>query len=354
MMKHASPISLARPGRRSPPFGRIVTYAALSGWACICLFPLYWAAATSLKGPLEIVTGPVYLPFVDYAPSLDAWTYILFDSDDAPLLRYVNSAVVAVTSTAVTMVLGGLAVYGLTRFRHAVSWVGIGLALVGVGFVGGAYVGGSSAIRVLFAVAAALSLLPAILRRPEGPALRNTGILIGILASRILPPVVLVLPTYLLAQQTGTLDTRFALIATYTAANLPVAVWLLQPVLGQHATDLEEAAQIDGATHFRIFFEIVVPRAARGFAAASLLIFLLCWNEYLLSVYLAADRAATMPPFLVAQMSVREQQAGSEAEEWARLSAAITLMSGPLMLGAGLLQRLLARRALENQPGSQA
>jgi ABC-type glycerol-3-phosphate transport system permease component len=142
------------------------------------------------------------------------------------------------------------------------------------------------------------------------------------------------------------------LIATYTAANLPVAVWLLQPVLGQHATDLEEAAQLDGATHFRIFFDIAVPRAARGLAAASLLIFLLCWNEYLLSVYLAADHAATMPPFLVAQMSVREQQAGSEAEEWARLSAAITLMSGPLMLGAGLLQRLLARRALENQSGS--
>jgi multiple sugar transport system permease protein len=182
-----------------------MTYAVLGGWACICLFPLYWAAATSLKGPLEIVTGPVYVPFVDYSPSLDAWTYILFDSDDAPLLRYLNSAVVALTSTALTMFLGGLAVYGLTRFRHAVSWLTIGLALTGVGLAAGAYVAGSTPIRLAFVLATALPLLAAVpARRDRGPVLRNTGILVAMLASRILPPVVIVLPTYLMAQQTGT------------------------------------------------------------------------------------------------------------------------------------------------------
>jgi multiple sugar transport system permease protein len=352
MTKHAGQISLDRPRRGLPHLGRVLTYAALVGWTSVCLFPLYWVVATSLKGALEIVTGPFYVPFLDFTPSLDAWTYILFDSNDAPLLRYFNSAVVALISTALTMTLGGLAVYGLTRFRHAVSWMTVALGLIGFGCAAGAYVAGSAAIRLLFVLAAALSLLPAILARREGPALRNSGILIAILASRILPPVAIVLPTYLMAQQTGTLDTRFALIATYTAANLPVAVWLLQPVLGHGATDLEEAAQLDGASHFRIFFGIVVPVAIRGLLAAGLLIFLLCWNEYLFSVYLAANHAMTMPPFLASQMSVREQQAASDPEEWTRLSAAIVLMAAPLMLGAGLLQRLLARSAIWNQRSS--
>jgi multiple sugar transport system permease protein len=166
------------------------------------------------------------------------------------------------------------------------------------------------------------------------------------LATRILPPVVIVLPIYLMAQQTGTLDTRFALIATYTAVNLPVAVWLLQPVLGNGATELEEAAQLDGASRFRIFFEIVAPVAARGFVATGLLIFVLCWNEYIFSVYLADNYAMTMPPYLAAQMSVREQQAGSDAEEWTRLSAAIVLMTAPLIFGTGFVQRLIGRSTL--------
>jgi sorbitol/mannitol transport system permease protein len=85
-----------------------------------------------------------------------------------------------------------------------------------------------------------------------------------------------VLPIYMMAQYTGTLDTRFALIFAYTASNLPVAVWMLQPVFGQVATEQEEAAQLDGASHVRIFFTIVLPMVAAGIATVGLLIFILC------------------------------------------------------------------------------
>ena len=81
-------------------------------------------------------------------------------------------------------------------------------------------------------------------------AIGSNDVLIGILASRILPPVVIVLPLYVMAQRIGALDTRSILILTYTATNLPVAVWLLLPVLGSAATDLEEAAQFDGLRTF--------------------------------------------------------------------------------------------------------
>ncbi len=337
MKKVAVRFTADRPGQKPLRLGRMMAYAALGSWACVCLFPLYWAVATSLKRPLEIVAGPFYVPFIDYTPSLDAWAYILFDSHDAPLLRYFNSVIVGLTSTALTLLFGGLAVYGLTRFHHAVSWLPTALVLVGAGFAGSSFFVASPGIWLLFVLGAVLALFAASrFRSNRGPALHNTGILVAILATRILPPVTVVLPLYLMAQHTGTLDTRFALVATYTAANIPAAVWLLQPVLGQVATDQEEAAQLDGASHFRIFFEIVVPSAARGLCAAGLLIFILCWNEYLYSVYLASAHAMTMPPFLAAQMSVREQQAGSDAEEFARLSAAIILMVMPLILGTGL------------------
>lgn len=333
--------------RQRVQFGRTLTYAVLGVWSCVCLFPLYWALATSVKGSREIVNGPFYAPFVDFVPSFEAWVYILFNSNDAPLLRYFNSIVVSLTSMALTVLIGGLAVYGSTRFRVAVSWVAIALTLVGVGFVGSSFLSSSAGIRLLLVLAAVLVLLAAIsFNGYRRPALRSTGILIAMLATRILPPVTIVLPIYLMAQQSGTLDTRFALIATYTATNLPVAVWLLQPVFGKVATDQEEAAQLDGASHLRVFFEIAVPAAARGLAAAALLIFVLCWNEYLFSVYLASEHAMTMPPFLAAQMSVREQQAASDPEEWTRLSAAIILMALPLMLGTGFAQRLLARTTL--------
>jgi len=278
---------------------KVLIYAALWSWASVCLLPFYWVVATSLKGPLEIVSGPFYMPFVDYAPSTEAWSYILSPNNDL-LLRYLNSAIVGLTSTVLAVLLGALAIYGLTRFRPAASRL-------------------------------------------------TARLLTATLATRILPPVVIVLPLYLMAQRTGTLDTRFALIFTYTAANLPVAVWLLQPVLGTAATDLEEAAQLDGASRFRIFFSVVVPLAAPGIVAASLFVFILCWNEYLFAVYLAADHAMTMPPFLAAQMSVREQQAGSDAEEWAHLAAAIVLMVGPLILCTGFMQRFVGRITMWNR-----
>jgi len=329
--------------------GNVLAYAVLGCWACVCLLPFYWVAATSLKGAFEINGGPFYLPFVDYRPSLDAWAYLLTESVDSPMLRYFNSVVVGVTSTLLTVFLAALAVYGLTRFRHAVPWSRPALALLGVAAAGWAFITPASTLRFPLGIAAILLLLMAAWVSRRGPVLRNSGILTAILATRILPPVVVVLPVYLMAQYTGTLDTRFTLILTYTASNLPVAVWLLQPVLGASATDQEESAQLDGASHFRVFLTIVLPMAAPGVAAAGLLIFILCWNEYLFSVYLAADNAMTMPPFLAGQMSVREQQAASDAEEWARLCASIILMAVPLAICTAFAQGLLRRMTLWNR-----
>lgn len=283
-MAHHSPLQL---------LAKTALYAILGSWTLVSLFPLYWVAVNSIKSGDDIMQGPRYLPFVDFTPSLGGWTFILTDASDNLVLRFVNSAIVASVSTLLCLWLGAMVVYGLTRFR--------------------------------------------------APVMSGESYFIAILATRVLPPAVLVLPLYIMALRTNTLDTRFALIVAYTAVNLPVAVWLLRPVLGVRASEQEEAAILDGASQFRIFFEVTVPMAAGGMAAAGLLIFILCWNEYLFAAYLAADQAMTVPPWMAGQLSLKEAQTGGDAEEWANLSAATLLMIAPLLVFTGLVQRVLSR-----------
>lgn len=281
-----------RPPRWS--MSRALAYTILFVWSLVCLFPLAWVLSTAFKGAAEINGGPFYLPFLDFQPRLDAWIFLLTDPSDNLVARYINSAVVAFVATGLALLIAGMAVYGLTRFR----------------------VGGIAA---------------------------NAGLLVAMLAIRVLPPIVVVLPLYLMARATGTLDTTFALIAAYTAINLPVAVWLLLPAFGVRASDQEEAARLDGASHPLIFFTIVVPMLLREIVGAGLLVFILCWNEYLFAAYLATDHAMTLPPWLVGQLSIKEAQIGGEAEDWARFSAATVLMMAPLLVFAGLAQRVIGR-----------
>jgi multiple sugar transport system permease protein len=125
--------------------------------------------------------------------------------------------------------------------------------------------------------------------------------------------------------------------------NLPVALWLLQPVLGPRATEPEEAAQLDGATHLTILFGILLPMFRGGVMATGVIVFLLCWNEYLFAAYLTSDHALTLPPWMVGQLSMKEAQVGGEVEELAHLSAAAVLMAIPALVFATFAQRVLAR-----------
>jgi multiple sugar transport system permease protein len=276
---------------------KVLIYLLLGIWSLVCIFPLYWLVITSFKSEVTVNDGPFYVPFFDFMPSLNSWTFILSDPQDNLVLRFFNSFAVGLAATALTMLIGGMAVYGLTRFGK-----------VGV----------------------------------------NRKIMAGILATRVLPPIVLVLPIYMMAHYTATLDTRLALIVAYTAINLPVAVWLLHPIFGAQATQQEEAAELDGASHFGIFFTIFLPMVAASVGAVALLIFVLCWNEYLLAAYLASNHAMTLPPWLVGQMSIKEAQVGSEAEEQGHFSAATVLMVLPLLACTVFVQRALSRAVVRN------
>jgi multiple sugar transport system permease protein len=338
MTAHALPAPTPKPFT----LWTIVVYAVLALWSVVCVFPIYWLAVTSIKSIAVIDGPPTYIPFVDFMPSLDAWRFVLGDQRETLVPRFINSLVIGVFSTVITLVAACLAIYGLTRLRLVPRLP----SLAAVVFAATAFAAVPLSSGVMRWVLAALGMTLlglSIVLRHSGPLLGRFSLMGFTLATRILPPVILVLPLYLMAQATGLRDTRTAMVLVYTAVNLPVAVWLLQPVLGSRTTEQEEAALLEGATHATILFTILLPMVRAGVAATALLVFLLCWNEYLFAAYLTADTALTLPPWMVGQLSIKEAQVGGEPEEWAHLSAAAIFMAVPPLLLAGFIQRLLAR-----------
>jgi multiple sugar transport system permease protein len=275
----------------SSVFFRLFSYVLLAAWTLVCVFPVYWLLVTSVK-PLELIDSPgFYAPFGDFSPTLEHWRFVLSSQPGGLALRFLNSAVIATTATVIALGAGTLALYGLTRF---------------------------------------------------GP-LKLQRWLNAMLASRILPPVVIVVPLYVLARATGLFDTLLLMVLVYAAANLPIALWLLQPVMGAKASEQEEAARLEGESHFGIIVGILVPMMRGSLAAAGLLVFLQCWNEYLFAALLTSDNALTLPPWMAMQVQQKEAQVGGGAEDVAHLAAAAVFMLVPALMFAAFVQRALTR-----------
>jgi multiple sugar transport system permease protein len=316
-------------------------YAVLGFWSLVCLFPLYWVAVTTLKTPPAIIGGPVYIPFLDFIPSLESWDYILFNATDDTWRRYGNSLLVAVAATGLTIVIGGLAAYGLARLPLKLSMRAIGAA-VGVMLLGVIAIAMGVSPRLALPATGTLVVISLVSGRPpKASSIGNEQIALSILVMRILPPVATAVPIYFMVQSFGMVDSWSALIAVYVATNLPLAVWLLRDVVEAIPQETEEAAQLDGASRLRILRDITLPLSRGGVAAVAVLIFFFCWNEYTFALFLATDHALTMPPFLAGQMAVREQLAGSDPQ-WGYFTVLIVLMVAPLAVVAGLLHRLIA------------
>ena len=326
--------------RRRARVRRAAIYAALLSWSAVVLFPLYWLAITSFKLPVHVNDGPVYMPFVDFIPSLHAWRYILLDLGGDTLRPYFNSVVVALASTVVAVLFGALAGYGLARiaYRPKLGTVFLFvLALAGaLAVIRGLGVPWPAAIA---AGAACFLLLARALGGRFRSTLGNDDILFWMISQRILPPVATVIPIYIMFQQLGLLDTRTALIFTYATVNLPIVVWLMHDFFRGVPADLEESAALDGASRFMIFFLVALPIARAGLAATFLLVMILAWNEYLLALFLSTAKAQTMPILVAAQNATRGPQ-------WWYMSALILLMIVPVMLMTLFLQRFISRGIL--------
>jgi multiple sugar transport system permease protein len=318
----------------------VFVYALLGLWTVIVLFPLYWLFITSFKLPIDVSYPPKYLPFIDFRPSLDAWHYIFVDLGNDTLRPYFNSMVVAVSSTALSVGIGSMAAYALSRIEYkprvgSIVWFILVLAVTVCAIMVGHV---DWRIAAPAGLAVFLFLLRA-LSRHFRRHLANGDILFWIISQRILPPVVAALPIYIMFQKLDLLDTRFALIVTYMTINLPIVVWLMFDFFAALPKDLEESAQLDGASRYRIFFQIVLPLAKPGLIATSLLILILAWNEYLLALFLSTANAQTMPILVAAQN-------GTRGPQWWYMSALITIMIAPVVALTVATQKYIAKGLL--------
>ncbi len=220
-------------------------------------------------------------PKLVFTPTLDQYRAI-FDRDFAPFL--INSATATVVSTLLVLALAIPCAYGL-------------------------------AIK---------------------PVEKWRDVLFFFISTRFLPVVGAIVPIYVIARDAQLLDTVTALIILYTAMNMPIAVWMLRSFFLEVPTAIMEAARIDGASLRQELVRVVLPLVAPGIAATALICVIFSWNEFFFAVNLTSSRAATVPVFLVGFIT-------SEGLFWARLSAAATMASLPVLLAGWIAQKQLVR-----------
>ncbi|MGE5139351.1 MAG: carbohydrate ABC transporter permease [Rudaea sp.] len=278
--------------RQTRSLKRALTYVALFAWAIICLFPIYWALITSFKFPIAVFQGPKYFPWIDFQPTLDAWKFLLTGpTSDAVYRSWTNSAILATTSSAIAVVIGAMAGYGLTRFRY--FWPGLNW--------------------------------------------RNNDIAFWIISQRMLPAVVVILPYLIMFRIFGLIDTHQGMILAYVVFNLPFAVWILRDFFAGLPVDLEESALIDGADRYQAFRTIVLPLAAPGLIATFLFCLVFTWNDYLFALMLTFSRASTLPMFIAGEGTQ------SYGPQWWYLSALSLLSIAPMILISLLVERYITR-----------
>jgi multiple sugar transport system permease protein len=322
------------------PFMMLVSYILLGFWTLVVLFPLYWLVVTAFKLPVDVSTGPKYIPWMDYQPSNHAWHELLVESGQEFVRRpYRNTVIVGFTSAMIALTVGSMASYALSRFTYRPK-PGLILTFIGCVVFAIVTVNYGMAWQVSIAVAIALFLLITftIGRRMKG-AMSNNDIAFWLISQRMLPPVAVIIPIYILFQHLGMLNTHYALIITYTAVNLPLAIWFMRDYFESIPIELEESAFIDGASRYQVLYKIILPLSAPGLVATFLIVLIFAWNEYTMGLFLSGADTQTLPILIVAQNATRGPQ-------WWNISALVMMMIAPVIVLAIVLERYIARGLL--------
>ena len=157
-----------------------------------------------------------------------------------------------------------------------------------------------------------------------------------VLSTRMMPPIAVAIPIFLMYRSLGLSDTHLGMILLYTAVNLSLAVWLLKGFIDEIPREYEEAAMIDGYSRFQAFTKVVLPQASTGIAATAIFCLIFAWNEYAFAVLLTSGRAQTAPPFIPIII-------GEGGQDWPAVAAGATLFLIPIVLFTILLRKHLLR-----------
>ncbi len=198
--------------------------------------------------------------------------------------RYLNSLIIGFGSTFLAVFLGVLAAYAFSRFRVPL----------------------------------------------------RDDLLFFILSTRMMPPIAVAIPIYLMYRNLGLSDSLLGMILLYTAVNVSLAVWLLKGFIDEIPREYEEAAMVDGYTRFQAFWKVVLPQASTGIAATAIFCLIFAWNEYAFAVLLTSGEAQTAPPFIPIII-------GEGGQDWPAVAAGTTLFLVPIVVFTILLRKQLLR-----------
>jgi multiple sugar transport system permease protein len=294
------------------PLARRVAATLVIAYALISIIPLVWIVLTGFKSPPDSIAYPpkmVFTPtlegyvnlfttrtrqtpeFMASLPPAETWYDALVRKRNMVIAgpsnvvqRFTNSIVIAFGSTFLAVFLGTLAAYGFSRFRVPLK----------------------------------------------------DDLLFFILSTRMMPPIAVAIPIYLMYRELGLSDTKLGMILLYTAVNVSLAVWLLKGFIDEIPREYEEAAMIDGYSRLQAFWKVVLPQATTGIAATAIFCLIFAWNEYAFAVLLTSGEAQTMPPFIPFII-------GEGGQDWPAVAAATTLFVIPIFVFTILLRKQLLR-----------
>jgi multiple sugar transport system permease protein len=262
---------------------RLLRYAVIVTAALMALAPVYWMVTISLKTEADQFALPPR--WIGFRPTFEHYREAFFARSFGRYL--LTSAVVSVSSTALAMTIGTLAAYGLARFRM--------------------------------------------------PAKMDKRLSLWILSTRMFPPIVTVVPLFLMMRDLRLLDTIASLVIVYTAFNLPFVVWMMRGFFQELPRELEEAAMVDGDSRMGALGRVILPLVAPGLAATAVFCLIVSWNEFLFALVLAqTDASMTLPVGIAGRVTQYEIK-------WGVMSAAGTVAMVPILVFALAVQRYLAR-----------
>jgi len=261
------------------PVSRFLHLAGLVAVAAFALFPFYWMVSSSFKEQTDLLASP---PVWTFAPTLAHYESIW--ADQKVTTAVINSLVVATATTFLAVLLGTPAAYALARFEFR----------------------GKADLWFWF------------------------------ISNRMISPIVLALPIYILAQAVGLLDTYLVLVLIYLTFNLPIVVWICTDQFRSIPGELEQAARLEGARQFDIFWRIYLPLGLPGVAVSAIFSFIFSWNELLYALVLTRRDVQTAPVVATSFMSGYELP-------WGKIMATGTIIVLPVTVFAVLVSRHMIR-----------
>jgi multiple sugar transport system permease protein len=273
-----SAAKIERPFLRRPSTTLALRYLAAIVITAIFLFPIYWLFIISFKTPEEIFAYPP----VWYPASIQFENYgVLFKDGDA--ITVWNSLVLAGVSTVIAMVLGTMAAYSLVRFKTG-----------------------------------------------------GENLAIWIISQRMMPPIAIVFPIFLLYVFLGWVDSYIGMILLYTAFSLPYVIWMMRGYIEDIPIELEESALVDGWTRWQVLWRVVFPMARTGLFATAVFTFVFAWNDFLFALVLTRTEVITYTVQVTHYF-------GGQSNFWAKIAAMSVLGTIPVFFAVATLQRYLVR-----------